>query len=74
MRVIGSLSLVLAAACAGNAASTGAAPSTEYICAGRDSDGDVRERIHANSRGGPNATFQANETDITDDKPHPDPQ
>jgi ABC-type glycerol-3-phosphate transport system substrate-binding protein len=64
MRVIGSLALMLAAACAGNSASTGTAPLVEYICSGRDSDGDVRERVDAKDRDDAIAKFKAKHKDI----------
>lgn len=64
MRVIGSLTLLLAAGCSGNTASTGAAPLVEYICAGRDSNGDVRERVDAKDREDAIAKFKAKHTDI----------
>jgi hypothetical protein len=65
MRGIGTFALlVLAISCSGNSASTGAAPLTEYICAGRDSNGDVRERVDATNRDDAIRKFKEKHTDI----------
>ena len=42
--------LLLAGACSGNPSAGSATPTTEYLCNGRDSDGDVTERINATNR------------------------
>ena len=60
-----SLALILVAACSGNTPSTGAAPTQEYICSGRDSNGDVRERVDATNRDDAIAKFKKKHTDIT---------
>jgi ABC-type glycerol-3-phosphate transport system substrate-binding protein len=65
MRGIGIVSLlVLAVACSGNSASTGAAPLTEYLCNGRDSNGDVTERVEATDRDAAIKKFKEKHTDI----------
>ena len=42
--------LLLAASCSGNPSTQSATPLTEYLCNGRDSNGDVTERVEAASR------------------------
>jgi hypothetical protein len=42
--------LLLAASCSGNPAPAGTSPTTEYLCNGRNSVGDVTERVDAVDR------------------------
>jgi ABC-type glycerol-3-phosphate transport system substrate-binding protein len=64
MRGTGIVALLLAAACSGNSASTGAAPLTEYLCNGRDSNGDVTERVDATDRDDAIKKFKEKHKDI----------
>ena len=65
MRGIGGFALlVLATSCSGNSASMGAAPLTEFICAGRNSNGDVRERVDAADRDAAIKKFKEKHTDV----------
>jgi len=42
--------LLLAASCSGNPSPGGASPTTEYLCNGRDDNGNVTERVDATDR------------------------
>jgi len=56
--------LAFGSACASNTPASGAAPLTEYICSGRSSVGDVRERVNAASRDEAVAKFKEKHADI----------
>jgi ABC-type glycerol-3-phosphate transport system substrate-binding protein len=58
------LALVFGGACSGNKAATGAAPLDEYLCSGRNSVGDVTERVEAASREEAAAKFKKKHTDV----------
>lgn len=58
------LALLLGGACSGNQAATGAAPLDEYLCSGRNSVGDVTERVDAASRDEATAKFKKKHTDV----------
>lgn len=56
--------VLLAAACSGNQATTGAAPLDEYLCNGRNAVGDVTERVEATSREDAVRKFKEKHTDV----------
>ena len=65
MRSIGIMTLlVLGAGCSGNSASTGATPLTEYLCNGRDANGDVTERVDAPNRDDAIKKFKEKHKDV----------
>jgi len=55
---------VLLGACSGNKAATGAAPLDEYLCTGRNSVGNVTERVEAASREDAAAKFKEKHSDV----------
>lgn len=58
------LALVLGSSCASKNAANSPAPLQEFICAGRNSVGDVRERADAATREEAVAKFKEKHTDI----------
>jgi hypothetical protein len=56
--------VILAAACSGNPSPGGTTPTTEYICSGRDLNGDVSERVDAADRDEAIRKFKEKHTDI----------
>lgn len=64
MRSLAVAGFVLAASCSGNPAPEGASPMTEYLCNGRDLNGDVTERVDATSRDEAIRKFKEKHTDI----------
>jgi ABC-type glycerol-3-phosphate transport system substrate-binding protein len=56
--------LLLAASCSGNPSPAGASPTTEYLCNGRDNNGNVTERIDAGDRDEAIKKFKEKHTDI----------
>ena len=56
--------LLLAASCSGNPSPAGASPTTEYLCNGRDNNGDVTERVEAKDRDEAIKKFKEKRPDI----------
>ena len=56
--------LLVVASCSGNPAPSGAAPTTEYLCNGRDNNGDVTERVDARDRDEAIRKFKEKHADI----------
>ncbi len=58
------LALLLGSACGPKTAANSPAPLVEFICAGRSSVGDVRERVDATNRDEAVAKFKKKHADI----------
>ncbi|HKP30118.1 MAG TPA: hypothetical protein VJU15_11980 [Gemmatimonadales bacterium] len=56
--------LLLVASCSGNPSPGGASPTTEYLCNGRDNNGNVTDRVDATDRDDAIKKFKEKHTDI----------
>ena len=56
--------LLLAAACSGNPSPSGASPMTEYLCNGRNNNGNVTDRVNAKDRDDAITKFKEKHKDI----------
>jgi hypothetical protein len=56
--------LVLAASCSGNPGPGGTGPTTEFLCNGRDNNGNVTDRVNAKDRDDAIKKFKEKHADI----------
>lgn len=56
--------VLLTASCSGNPSPSSATPTTEYLCNGRDLNGDVTERVDATDRDDAIRKFKEKHKDV----------
>jgi hypothetical protein len=66
--------MVLVAGCGPKSAATGAEPTMEFICLGRGSVGDIRERVDATNRDEAIKKFRDKHSDVVAPTCTPNPR